>query len=227
MRFRDRADAGRKLAEALAKYKQQNPLVLALPRGGVAVGAEVAAALDAPLDILLVRKISAPIQPELAIGAVVDGAEPVVVRNPTAIESTATSEQEFQMLCTGALAEIERRRIAFCGDRVATDVAGRVVIIVDDGIATGATARAALRSLRARHPKRIVLAVPVAPTSAIEELRTEVDDVICLEDLGGWGAIGYFYDDFRQLTDEDVIDLLAQAARPTAPNAIRRNGTIP
>ena len=209
MRFQDRADAGRKLAGALADYRHQNAVILALPRGGVAVAAEVASAFDAPLDIVLVRKIGAPIQPELALGAVVDGAEPIIVRNPAVIESTATNEEEFQELCQSELKEIERRRKLFVGGRSSVGLEGSVVIIVDDGIATGATMRAAVRAIRIRKPKKLVLAVPVASADVIETLRPEVDDVICLTDLGGWGAIGYFYDDFRQLTDKDVVETLA------------------
>ncbi len=222
MIFRDRADAGRALAKALRNYKEQAPIVLALPRGGVAVAAEVASALNAPLDILLVRKIGAPVQPELAIGAVVDGGEPIIVRNPSAIESTATTEEEFQSLCRVELKEIERRRAVYCGTHPAMNIAGRVVILVDDGIATGATALAAIRSLRARHPKKIVLAVPVASEIQIRALRQEVDDVICLMDLGGWSAIGYFYDDFRQLTDNDVVEMLSRFRRSAVSDAAMR-----
>jgi putative phosphoribosyl transferase len=222
MIFRDRADAGRQLARALAGYEGQRPVILALPRGGVAVAAEVATALHAPLDIILVRKIGAPVQPELAIGAVVDGAEPIIVRNPAAIESTATSEDEFQSLCNMELKELERRRAVFCGDRVPIDVTGRVVIVVDDGIATGATARAAVRSLKLRRPKKIVLAVPVATARTLEGFRSEVDEVVCLEDLGGWSAIGFFYDDFRQLTDTDVVTILSAFNKPAAPETVGR-----
>ncbi len=213
MRFRDRVDAGRQLGRALLHYSDAKPIVLALPRGGVTVAAEVASALHAQLDILLVRKIGVPMQPELALGAVVDGGEPIIVRNPYIIESTATSEEEFQALCQTELKEIERRRQLYLGKRRAPDLEGRVVIVVDDGIATGATMRAALRALRARKLKKLVLAVPVAPAETIESLGTEADDVICLTDLGPWGGISYFYDDFRQLRDHDVIDTLALFAR--------------
>jgi len=209
MRFRDRVDAGRRLAAALAKYKNLDPLILALPRGGVAVAAEVAEAFQAPLDIILVRKIGAPYQPELALGAIVDGNEPVIVRNPRIIEGTATDENTFRSLCQDELKEIERRRKLYASERGSLELRGRVVIVVDDGIATGATARAALRALRARSPEKLVLAVPVAPRDALQEFREMADDVVCLTDLGLAGAIGFFYDDFRQMTDKDVIDTLA------------------
>jgi predicted phosphoribosyltransferase len=210
MRFKDRGDAGRKLAARLASYRNERPVILALPRGGVAVAAEVAAALAAPLDIVLVRKIGAPMQPELALGAVVDGREPIVTRNPYIIESTATTEQEFKTLCQEQIAEIERRRQRYVGHRKPVDVSGRTVIVVDDGIATGATARAALQATRVRRPRKLVLAVPVAPAEAVESLAHDADEVICLAEIGPFGAIGYHYDDFRQLTDDDVVSVLAR-----------------
>jgi predicted phosphoribosyltransferase len=210
MRFKDRDDAGRQLAARLASYKGERPVILALPRGGVAVAAEVAAALAAPLDIVLVRKIGAPVQPELALGAVVDGHEPIITRNPYIIESTATTEQEFKTLCQEQIAEIERRRQRYAGQRQPVDVAGRTVIVVDDGIATGATARAALQATRVRRPRKLVLAVPVAPAATVESLGRDADEVICLEEMGPFAAIGYHYDDFRQLTDDDVVRALAR-----------------
>lgn len=208
MRFKDRADAGRQLAARLACYEKDKPVILALPRGGVTVAAEVAAALKAPMDIVLVRKIGAPIQPELALGAVVDGHDPIIVRNPYVIESTATNEEEFQALCREQLAEIERRRVVYVGRRQPLNVEGRIVIMVDDGIATGATMRAALQATRVRRPSKLVLAVPVAPADTLEALSNEVDDVICLADVGPVGAIGAFYGDFRQVTDDDVVATL-------------------
>lgn len=214
MRFRNRADAGHQLARALVKYENLNPLILALPRGGVAVAAEIAAAFRAPLDIILVRKIGAPYQPELALGAIVDGDEPVIVRNPHIIEITATDEETFKSLCRDELREIERRRKLYAGERAPLELRGRIVIVVDDGIATGATARAALRALKARSPEKLVLAVPVAPRDALQEIREMVDDVVCLADMGLAGAIGFFYDDFRQMTDKDVIDALARFPNP-------------
>src|SRR6202048_336685 len=146
MSFQDRADAGRQLARALAGYKGQQPVVLALPRGGVSVAAEVATALDAPLDVILVRKIGVPYQPELAMGAVVDGDEPLVVRNEDIIRFAGIDASEFNAVCDSELAEIERRRQRYLGSRERVEVAGRTAIVIDDGIATGATTRAALRA---------------------------------------------------------------------------------
>src|SRR5512133_2064575 len=163
MLFQDRTDAGRKLARALTKYKACQPVILAWPRGGVPVAAEVAAALDAPLDLILVRKIGVPAQPELAMGAVVDGAEPIVVRNEEVIELSGTTADEFDAACKRELAEIERRRQLYIGERPRAEITGQVVIVIDDGIATGATTRAALQAIRNRNPKELVLAVPVAP----------------------------------------------------------------
>lgn len=208
MPFRDRADAGRKLAAALQRYREQRPVILALPRGGVAVAAEVAAALDAPLDLLLVRKIGVPYQPELAMGAVVDGATPVIVRNEDFIRVSGIGEAEFKRVCNAEMAEIERRRKRYLKDRPRAEIAGRVVIVVDDGIATGATARAALRAVRTRKPQRLVLAVPVAPTDSVAALEAEVDDIVCLEQPESFGALGFYYADFHQVSDEEVIAAL-------------------
>ena len=210
MPFRDRSEAGRKLAIALAKYKDQQPVVLALPRGGVPVAAEVAQALGAPLDLVLVRKIGVPFQPELAMGAVVDGESPVIVRNEDVIRMAGIDEADFEAVCESELAEIERRRQRYLGTRERADVTGRIAIVVDDGIATGATTRAALRAVRARNPKTVVLAVPVAPTESLQSLRSDADEIVCLEDYESFGAIGFYYRDFRQITDEEVIDTLAR-----------------
>ncbi len=210
MPFKDRIEAGRHLAKALASYKDKQPVVLALPRGGVPVAAEIADALAAPLDLILVRKIGVPDQPELAMGAVVDGPAPMVVRNEHVIRLAGVSESEFNQVRERETVEIERRRKRYVGERAHPDVAGRTAIVVDDGIATGATTRAALRATRARKPARLVLAVPVAPTDTLTELRREADEIICLEDYVDFGAIGLFYSDFRQISDAEVIDLLAR-----------------
>lgn len=218
MDFRDRSDAGRRLAKALSSYKDRHPVVLALPRGGVPVAAEVAAALDAPLDLILVRKIGVPTQPELAMGAVVDGAAPIVVRNEEVIELSGTTADEFDAACARELAEIERRRQLYIGERARAEIADQVVIVIDDGIATGATTRAALQAIRNRKPKELVLAVPVAPPDTITKLRGEVDALICLETPELFGAIGYFYRDFRQVSDQEVVAILKRfpAKRPTS-----------
>jgi putative phosphoribosyl transferase len=212
MPFKDRSDAGRKLAKALAGYKQAQPVVLALPRGGVPVAAEVCAALKAPLDLILVRKVGVPFQPELAMGAVVDGATPVIVRNEDVIQAANIDEAEFNAICDAELSEIERRRQLYLGDRDRVEVAGHTAIVIDDGIATGATMRAALQAIRARRPQKLVLAVPVAPTSTLAELQSEADDIICLEDYEVFGAIGIYYANFKQVSDQEVINILKQFA---------------
>ncbi|MFD2250543.1 putative phosphoribosyltransferase [Pseudochelatococcus lubricantis] len=217
MPFIDRIDAGRKLARALARFKAQKPVVLALPRGGVPVAAEIATALDAPLDLILVRKIGTPFQPELAMGAVVDGPAPLTVRNEDVILANGVSEREFNEVRDRELAEIVRRRERYLGRRTRAETRGRTAIVVDDGIATGATTRAALQAVQARHPAMVVLAVPVAPTDVLAQLRSEADEVVCLEDHEDFGAIGYFYRNFDQVSDEEVIRLLAE--HPAAPPA--------
>ena len=209
MPFIDRDDAGRQLAKALARYKDRKPIVLALPRGGVPVAAKVAEALHAPLDLLLVRKIGVPFQPELAMGAVVDGASPLTVRNEEVISLAGISEHEFSTVRDQQLAEIERRRKMYVGDRPHPELAAHTVIVVDDGIATGATTRAALEAMRLRKPSKLVLAVPVAPTDTLKKLAGEADEIVCLEDYEEFGAIGFFYSDFRQVSDDEVIELLA------------------
>lgn len=209
MPFRDRKEAGEKLAAALTRFRNKDCIVLALPRGGVPVAAEVARALGAPLDILLVRKIGAPNAPEFAIGAVVDGGAPIVVRNEHA--AGAASEAQFRAICARELAEIERRRKLYRGNRPAPDPKGRTVIVVDDGLATGSTMRAALQATRQRGPKTLVMAVPVAPPEALAELRDAADEIVCLESPADFGAVGYYYDDFRQLSDGDVIAVLERA----------------
>ena len=217
MLFENRMDAGRRLAEALLRYKGQHPVVLALPRGGVPVAAEVASALDAPLDLLLVRKIGLPIQPELAMGAVAEGEKPIVIRNSDVIEVGGIGPREFDAVCNEECAEIQRRRQRYLGNRERATIKGQVAIIIDDGIATGATTLAAIRAVRGREPKELVLAVPVAPLETLEKLHPEVDAIVCLNTPEELGAIGYFYRDFHQVRDEEVIDILRRfpANRPS------------
>ncbi len=210
MPFENRSEAGRKLAAALSSYKDQRPVVLALPRGGVPVAAEVAAALDAPLDLILVRKIGVPWQPELAMGAVVDGDSPVIVRNEDVIRSEGIDATKFKTVCDAELTEIQRRRNRYLGSRERVNVTDHTAIVIDDGIATGATMRAALRATRMRKPRKLVLAVPVAPSGSVAAMREEADEVICLEDHEFFGAISFYYEEFQQVSDGEVIEILAR-----------------
>ncbi len=220
MPFKNRSDAGRLLAAALAAYQERAPIVLALPRGGVPVAAEVAMALKARLDLVLVRKIGVPGQPELAMGAVADGPSPVIVRNAGIVRYAGVTEPEFNAICDKERAELERRRNAYLGGRPPAVVLGRTVIVIDDGIATGATTRTALKALRAQGAKELVLAVPVAAKETIEELRAEADCIICLEAPAWFQAVGAFYSDFRQVTDAEVVEILARFADAPASGAV-------
>ena len=219
MPFLNRSEAGRQLAMALAKYKDRQPVILALPRGGVPVAAEVATALTAPLDLVLVRKVGVPFQPELAMGAVVDGDDPIVVRNEEVIRLAGIDEAEFKAACDAELTEIERRRARYMGDRERVAVVGRTAIVIDDGVATGTTTRAALQAVRMHNPRTLVLAVPVAPTDSLGLLSREVDDLVCLEDYESFGAIGFYYRDFRQVSDEEVIETLRRLPANTGTRA--------
>lgn len=210
--FSDRVEAGRALAAELVEKHYEDPVVLALPRGGVPVAAEVAAALDAPLDLVLVRKIGVPYQPELALAAVVDGEHPEVVVNEDVRRYAGVDEDEFERIKSNEIRELERRREKYLQDRERIPIEGRTVIVIDDGIATGATARAALLGLRRGNPKKLVLAVPVAPPDTVRALHAEVDDLVCLETPSPFFAIGAFYRDFNQTSDREVIDLLARHA---------------
>jgi putative phosphoribosyl transferase len=221
MPFRDRVDAGQRLAQALLIYKNQSPVILALPRGGVPVAAEVARTLKAPLDLILVRKIGVPLHPELAMGAVVDGADPLVVRNEDVIAITRVSDATFAAVCKQELAEIKRRRRSYVGDRGHPALKGHIAIVVDDGIATGATTRAALRSVRKQKPEKLILAIPVAPTASLEELRGEADAIVCLEDYETFGAVGFYYSDFRQVSDEEVRHILAELQPSDSAGALQ------
>lgn len=213
--FADRAEAGRELAERLLKHKAANPVVLALPRGGVPVAYEVARALEAPLDVIVVRKLGAPAHAELGVGAVVDGDHPEGIFNEDIIAELGVSKEYLDREIQAQLKEVRRRESLYRGGRPRTELKGRTVIVVDDGIATGGSIRAALRGVRRAGPARVVLAVPVAPSATIQQLRHEADEVVCLSSPASFYAIGQFYHDFHQLDDQEVIRLLdtARAAR--------------
>jgi putative phosphoribosyl transferase len=209
--FRDRKDAGLRLAERLARYRDEDSVVLALPRGGVPVGYEVARALKVPLDVFIARKLGAPNQPELGIGAVAqDGSR---VLNERIVEEIGVSEEYIERVAAEETKEAERRLKLFRGERPEPEVRERTAILVDDGIATGVTTRAAIDALRRRDPRRLVLAVPVCATHAAGSLRREVDELICLEAPSNLMAIGLWYRYFEQTSDEEVIDLLERARR--------------
>jgi putative phosphoribosyl transferase len=203
--FANRGAAGRELARELIKRHFVDPVVLALPRGGVPVAVEIAKVLNAPLDLVLVRKIGVPVQPELAAAAVVDGGEPEIVINEEVVSLAGLDCDYIDQEARRQLVEIERRRQAFIGDCARVPLEGRTLIVVDDGIATGASMRAALKALRRRRPKALVLAVPVAPADTVEALRREVDQLICLSTPEPFHAIGLNYVDFHQLSDQEVM----------------------
>ena len=208
-RFRNRTDAGRQLAEKLAAYTDRpDVLVLALPRGGVPVGYEVARALGAPFDVFLVRKLGVPGYEELAMGAVASGG--VRVLNDEIVRGLGISEHEIDAAAARELQELARRERLYRGDRPPPDVAGRTVILVDDGLATGATMRAAVAALRQRQPARIVIAVPTASPDTCEALKAEADDVVCAMTPEPFFAVGHWYEDFTQTTDDEVGELLAR-----------------
>jgi putative phosphoribosyl transferase len=210
--FANRAEAGRALAARLAAMPREGRVVvLALPRGGVPIGAEVARALGAPLDLLLVRKIGAPWQPELAVAAVVDGRPPRLVVDESTCALTGIDRDYIEKAMTRELREIERRRHVYLRGRAPQDLAGATVIVVDDGIATGTTMRAALKGLKAMHPRRLVVAVPVAPADTVQALSSEVDELVCLEQPESFQAIGNHYGDFHQVSDDEVIAALDAA----------------
>ncbi len=211
--FADRRDAGRRLAKHLTHLKSQSPVVLGLPRGGVVVADEVARALDAPLDVLVVRKIGAPHQPELALGAVTDGANRQRILNNDVLAIVSVPDDYLQAETDRQFAEVERRQALYRGGRAPIEVTDRTVIVVDDGIATGATVRAGIRSLRANRARSIVLAVPLAPPEALSALRDEVDELVCMETPHTFRAVGIYYGNFSQTTDAEVVEILADAAK--------------
>lgn len=209
--FKDRSDAGRRLAVRVAALNLHDPVIYALPRGGVPVAVEVANRLHAPLDLIVVRKIGAPGWPEVALGAVVDGDDPQTIINEDVYTATGRDAAGLERARRAELAEIERRRSRYLGDRPRIDPSGRVAVIVDDGVATGATARAALAAVRRQGAAKTVLAVPVAPADTIAEMRREADEVVVLHAPALFWAIGPFYRDFHQLSDEETVALLRRA----------------
>lgn len=213
--FEDRADAGRRLADALAHVKDEAPIVLALPRGGVPVAFEVANALKAPLDVVLVRKIGAPGQKELGLGAVVDGAHPQIVLNEDIVREVQPGDDYIRAEAALELAEIERRRLVYRPERPPLAVTDRTVIVVDDGIATGGTVKAVLQALRESRPRKLILAVPVAPADSLADLSALADEVIVLATPEPFYAVGAHYRDFTQTSDGEVIDLLARSRART------------
>ena len=210
MRFRDRADAGRRLAARLDSFAgREGVVVLALPRGGVPVGFELARALGAPLDVLCVRKLGAPGQEELALGAIASGG--VRVLNEAVVAELGVSEQEIDRLAAVEERELERRENAYRLGRPPVEIAGRTAIVVDDGLATGASMKAAARAVRLQRPARIVVAVPVAAARTCRELRDEADEVVCASTPWPFVSVGSWYDDFSQTTDDEVRELLGAA----------------
>jgi uncharacterized protein (TIGR00369 family) len=215
MRFRDRSDAGRRLASRLQSLRGQDVVVLGLPRGGVPVAAEVARALAAPLDVILVRKLGVPAQPELGMGAI--GEPDTRVINPDVVRYAQVSEAEIAEVERRERTELQRRVQRFRGDAPRESLAGRIAVVVDDGMATGSTARAACQVARAQGAAKVVLAVPVAPPSADGTMAGDADEVICLETPERFLAIGEWYEDFSQTSDEEVVSLLRDTRAGEGP----------
>jgi putative phosphoribosyl transferase len=207
--FEDRRDAGRRLAGKLSRFRDERPVIFALPRGGVPVGYEISRALTAPLDVFVSRKLGAPGQPEFGIGAVAAGG--VRVLNEDVAKRLGITDEYVERITARETAEVERGLRYFRGDRPEPEVGGRTAILVDDGLATGVTARAAVEALRLRGPKRLVLAAPVCAAQTAELLRPGVDELVCLESPTDLGAIGFWYRNFQQTTDEEVVELLERA----------------
>ncbi len=215
----DRHEAGARLAAKLAELAPPDPVVLALPRGGVPVALPIAQALRAPLDLLMVRKLGMPGHEELAAGAVVEGDPPIIVFNRALLRSAALHEEDFRPAIAEKLRQMRERRVKYLAGRAPAPIRGKSAIVVDDGIATGATVRAALKALAARRPAQIILAVPVAPRETLAELEGLADRIVCLETPFPFYAVGAHYRDFHQVSDREVIEALARA-RPK-PNGQR------
>ena len=216
--FENREDAGRRLAARLERYRDERPVVFALPRGGVPVGFEISRALGAPLDVFVARKLGAPGQPEFGIGAVAPGG--VRVLNGNVVERLGIPADYLEAVTRKETAEVERRLRHFRGGRPEPEVRGRTVILVDDGLATGVTAQAAVEALRRLEPRRLVLAAPVCAAQTAERLGPEVDELVCLTEPPDLGAIGFWYRNFEQTSDEEVIGLLERARREGGERAV-------
>jgi putative phosphoribosyl transferase len=212
--FSNRAEAGRLLAPRIAALELVDPIVLALPRGGVPVAEPIARALRAPLDILLVRKIGAPGNPEFAVAAIAEGASDQPVVDQAAFVATGTSEAYLQREADVQRQELARRQTRYRRGRSRLDIAGRTVVLVDDGVATGTSVVAALAALRTHRPARVVLALPVGPSDTLDALERSVDDLVCLHRPSWFRAVGEFYDDFAQVSDEEVVAILDRANAP-------------
>jgi putative phosphoribosyl transferase len=211
--FRDRQEAGQRLGRELGRLGLREPVVLALPRGGVPVGVEIADALGAPLDLVVVQKIGAPGNPELAAAAIVDGDPVDVVLNREIIEAYKLDDDELAELVRQGRPELERRRLAYRGTRRAVDIKGKTAILVDDGVATGTSMKVAIRAMKHRGPREIMVAIPVAPRDALDELGPEANRIVCLERPPHFRALSYYYRNFKQLTDSEVMGALEDLDR--------------
>ena len=219
MDFETREQAGAILASALQAYADKKPIVYALPRGGLPVAAVVAASLKAPLDLILVQKIGAPGHAELAIGAVVDGAAPTVILHNDSIEELGIGADYINTARVNALREIERRRALYLHDQQPISATGRTAIIIDDGLATGATMEAAATAIRKSGPDQLIIAAPVAPSETLDRLRKIADEVVCIETPTPFWSVGGQYRSFPQLSDNDVIEILARFNSQSVVNA--------
>ncbi len=211
MLYKDRYDAGRQLAEKLLRYKDENPVIIALPRGGVVLGYEVAKMLHAPLDVIVARKLSAPFRPEFGFGAIAPNG--IKVLNPESIIYLGLNERDIDEIIRDETVEMNRRIELYRKNSPPIDLNNKTVIVVDDGLATGVSTKAAIMSIKQMNPGKIILAVPVSPPEAADRFRREVDEFLCLNELPGFYAVGAYYDDFEQITDQEVINLIQKAKK--------------